>query len=261
MTNELVTIDRRGAVAVVTVDNPPVNALGAATIAALDDAVAELEGDRGTRVVVLTGAGSKAFLAGADISEFPEKLENPGSMEAQMAQSRDIFGRLAGLSQPVLAAVQAHAVGGGTEVAMLCDLVFADPRAKFGLTEVRLGLIPGGGGTQRLPRLVGIQAAKELLFFGHTIDAEEARRLGLVTRVTAEGRALEEALEAAERLADLPAVAVQAAKRAVNEGMQLDLEAALDLERELFLTTFASEDLREGYAAFLEKRPPVFRHR
>lgn len=261
MSNDLVKIDRQGAVSMVTVDNPPVNALGAATIAGLDDAVTQLEGDAETRVVVLTGAGSKAFLAGADISEFPEKLEDPGSMEAQMRQTRSIFDRLANLSQPVIAAVQAHAVGGGTEVAMLCDLVFADPWAKFGLTEVRLGLIPGGGGTQRLPRLIGAQAAKELLFFGHTIDADEARRLGLVSRVTAEGAALQEAMEAAKKLADLPALAVQAAKRAVNEGLQLPLDAALDRERELFLPTFASEDLREGYVAFLEKRAPSFKHR
>jgi enoyl-CoA hydratase len=258
---DLVRLERDGAVGIVTVDNPPVNSLGKRTIQELADVVEELEKDESVRAVVLTGTGEKAFLAGADISEFPEMLESPGAMEERTAWTRGIFDRLESLPQPVLAGIQAHAVGGGTEVALLCDLVYADERARFGLTEVKLGLIPGGGGTQRLPRVAGPGAAKELLFFGHTIDAAEAQRLGIVTRVVAAGTALEEALKAAGKLADLPAVAVRAAKRAVNEGLQRPLPQAIDFERELFLTTFASEDLREGYQAFLEKRPPKFTHR
>lgn len=257
---ELVRLKRDGSVGVITVDNPPVNALGEGTISDLAEIIEELEQDDAVRAVVITGSGEKAFLAGADISEFPKMLESPGAMKERTAWTRGIFDRFEALPQPTIAAVQANAVGGGTEVALLCDLVYSDPRARYGLTEVKLGLIPGGGGTQRLSRVIGPGRAKEMLFFGETIDADEASGLGLVTRVTEEGKVLEAALEAAHQLTNLPGVAVKAAKRAVNEGLQLPLPEAIDLERELFLTTFESDDLREGYQAFLDKRRPEFKH-
>lgn len=258
---DLVRLERHDAVGVVVVDNPPVNALGGATIRGLADVVGTLESDTGIRVVVLTGAGEKAFLAGADISEFPGLLESEGAMAERTGWTRGVLDRLAALPQPVIAAVQAHAVGGGLEVSLLCDLVVADERAKFGVTEVKLGLIPGGGGTQRLPRRIGELRAKELLYFGKTIDAATAERWGLVSRVVGPGQALTEAMTLATRLAELPGVAVRAAKRAVDEGADLPLADALDVEREQFLVTFRSDDLREGYQAFLDKRKPTFSHR
>lgn len=258
---DLVRLERHGAVGLVVVDNPPVNALGEATISELAGVVDNIESDSDIRAVVLTGAGDKAFLAGADISEFPALLETKGAMEERTTWSRGVFDRLASLPQPVIAAVQAHAVGGGLEVSLLCDLVIADERAKFGVTEVKLGLIPGGGGTQRLPRRIGELRAKELLYFGKTIDAATAMSWGLVSRVVEPGEARSEAMTLAAKLAELPGVAVRAAKRAVDEGAELPLGEALDLEREQFLVTYRSQDLREGYQAFLDKRKPNFSHR
>lgn len=246
-------------VAVVTVDKPPVNAIGEAVLAGLEDAVDQIEGNPAARVVVLTGAGEKAFMAGADMTEFEQLLATDG-MEERMQWSRDIFDRIDALPQPVIGAVQASAVGGGCEVALLCDLVVADERARFGLTEVRIGLIPGGGGTQRLTRRIGLGAALELLLVGRPVSAEEARAYGLVNRTVPAGTAVEEALGLAREIAALPAVAVQAAKRAVREGIELPLAEAIDCERGHFLRTYVSRDFKEGYTAFLEKRPPAFTH-
>lgn len=258
---DLVRLERHDAVGVVVVDNPPVNALGEATIRELADVVGTLESDEDIRAVVITGAGDKAFLAGADISEFPALLESEGAMEERTRWSRSVFDRLAALPKPVIAAVQAHAVGGGLEVSLLCDLVVADERAKFGVTEVKLGLIPGGGGTQRLPRQIGELRAKELLYLGKTIDAATAERWGLVSRVVAAEQARSEATTLATKLAELPGVAVRAAKRAVDEGADLPLADALEFERDQFLVTYHSDDLREGYQAFIDKRKPSFSHR
>jgi enoyl-CoA hydratase/carnithine racemase len=255
--SEVVRVERDGAVAVVTVDNPPVNAIGDPTLEGLEAAGEELRADASVRAVVLTGAGDKAFLAGADLEEFGRMLETGEGIDRHTAATRRVLGLWESLPQPVVAAVQAHALGGGLEVALVCDLIVADPTARFGVPEVRLGLIPGAGGTQRLPLRIGLGRAKELLLLGGSVDAAEAARLGLVNRVSAPGAALAEARELAERLAALPAVAVRAAKRATAAS----LEAGLDREHELFLEAFRSEDAREGVAAFVEKRPPAFRHR
>jgi enoyl-CoA hydratase/carnithine racemase len=247
-------------VAVITVDYPPVNAIGADVLAGLEAAVTQLEVDFSARVVVITGAGDKVFMAGADISEFEQLIADPTGMHDRMAWSRSIFDRIAALRQPVIAAVQATAVGGGCEVAMLCDLIVADERARFGLSEVRIGLIPGGGGTQRLARRVPVGVALELLMLGGQVSAAEALRIGLVNRVVPAGTALDASLELAGKLAALPAVAVQEAKQAVREGVELPLKEAIDCERQHFLRTFASNDFKEGYTAFLEKRQPAFTH-
>jgi enoyl-CoA hydratase/carnithine racemase len=254
--SDRVRIERDGAVAVVTVDNPPVNALADEVVDALEAAGTSLADDAGVRAVVLTGAGEKAFLAGADLDEFAERLATGGGIDEHTAATRRALGRWETLPQPVVAAVQADAMGGGLEVALVCDLVVADPGARFGAPEVRLGLMPGAGATQRLPRRIGVGPAKAMVLLGKAIDAEEAHRLGLVHRVAPPGEALVTALGLAATLAELPAVAVQAVKRA----FATSIDDGLDRERELFLETFASGDAKEGVAAFRERRPPAFRH-
>lgn len=251
-----VRVEREGAVALVTVDNPPVNALADAVIHALEEVATALAADSDVRAVVLTGAGEKAFLAGADLDEFADLLSSGEGIHAHAAATRRTLGFWEALPQPVVAAVQAHAMGGGLEVALVCDLVVADPAARFGAPEIRLGLMPGAGATQRLPRTIGPTAAKAMILLGETIDAEEAQRLGLVYRVSPPGEALATARTLAETLAALPAVAVRSVKRS----LALSLGEGLDRERELFLETFASTDAKEGVAAFRERRPPAFEH-
>lgn len=252
-----VHVERDGPVAIVTVDRPPVNALGNAVLEQLGRAADALAGDEGIRAIVLTGAGEKAFMAGADLDEFRAMLDDEGAIYEHVAISRSALTLLCDLTQPVVAAIQASAMGGGLEVALCCDLLVCDPAARLGLPEVRLGLIPGAGGTQRLPLRIGIGRAKELILLGGAVTAEEALSLGLVNRVSAPGAALAEAVELAHRLAALPAQAVQAAKAALAN-VSSD---ALDAERSLFLGVFGTADVREGVAAFVEKRAPSFVHR
>lgn len=256
-----VSIESDAGVAVVVVDNPPVNALSNATIAALGDAADRLAADAHVRAIVLTGAGERAFVSGADLREFSSALGDDSWIEDHTSRTRRALTAWERVPQPVVAAVGASALGGGLEVALVCDLILADCRARFGLPEVRLGLIPGAGGTQRLPRRIGAGRAKEMLLLGETIDAEEAQRAGLVNRVTPAGQARDEACELAAKLASLPALAVQAIKRSVDGARSQELSRGLDLERELFMQVFASTDAREGVRAFLEKRRPTFQHR
>jgi enoyl-CoA hydratase len=252
-----VRVERDGAIAVVTVDNPPVNALGNAILQRLGEVMTELAENDEVRAVVLTGAGEKAFMAGADLVEFRRMVEGEESIEEHVGISSEALRTLTSLPQPVVAAVQAHAMGGGLEVALACDLIVADPAAKLGLPEVRLGLMPGAGGTQRLPRRIGVGPATELLLTGGSLSAEKAERLGLVNRVSAPGEALAQAIELAGKLARLPRLAVRSIKQAVNA----DLQAGLEREHELFLALFRTADVREGVSAFVEKREPRFSHK
>ena len=255
--SDSVRVETANGIAVVTVDNPPVNALANAVLEALGEIATTLAGAGEVRAIVLAGAGDKAFMAGADLDEFQRLLDGDGSIEEHVEISRRALDRLAALPQPVIAAVQAAALGGGLEVALACDLIVADPGARLGFPEVRLGLMPGAGGTQRLPRRIGIGPARELLLLGRAVDAAEGHRLGLVNRVSAPGAALDEALELAARLAALPGRAVAAIKRV----LAAELAPGLDREREAFLELFRTADVREGVAAFVEKRPAAFIHR
>ena len=248
--SEPVRVEREGRVAVVTVDSPPVNAIGDAVLDGLAAAAAELGADHGVRAVVLTGAGEKSFMAGADLDELRGLLDGTVSREEYTARVRAVLTAWERLPEPTIAAVQAPAVGGGLEVALVCDLIVADPAARFGLPEVRLGLIPGAGGTQRLPLRIPVARAKELLLLGSTIGAEDAQELGLVNRVSDPGAALEAALELAGRIAAQPVLATRAVKQALGAG--------LDREGELFRELLGSADAREGVAAFLERREPRF---
>jgi len=256
----VVSVRAADGVAVVTIDNPPVNALSDGTLAGLEAVGERLAADDAVRAIVLTGTGSKAFAAGADIEEFNESLADVAWLERHTALTRRVLSLWETLAKPVVAAVQASAVGGGLELALVCDLIVADPSARFGFPEVTLGLIPGAGGTQRLPRAVPQAIARELVMLGSLVDAEKAYRVGLVNRVSELGQAVAEAEALAVRLAALPAVAIRSAKRAL-QGAGLPLESGLDVERSLFHHVCASADAQEGVSAFVERRPPSFGHR
>jgi enoyl-CoA hydratase len=256
---QMVDVAVDGAVAVVTVDNPPVNALGERVLEALVDAAQSVARDARIRAVVLTGAGERTFLAGADLRELEHVLGDPAAMAAHVALTSTVICEWAGLDRPVVAGVTGHAVGGGLEIALACDLIVADPRARLGVPEVGLGLIPGAGATQRLPRRVGLGVARRLLLTGELITAPAALDLGLVDVVAAEGAALPEAIELAQRLATQPALAIRAAKQALAAA-SLPLADGLAEERRLFLGVSCTADAQEGASAFLAKREPEFTH-
>jgi enoyl-CoA hydratase len=256
-----VRVGREGAVAVVEIDNPPVNTMADVVLEGLADAAAVLAGDAAVRAVVLTGAGKKAFASGADLREFRAMLGDEDAIAHHTLLTRRALGAIAALPQPTVAALQASAVGGGLELALACDLLVADARARIGLPETGLGLIPGAGGTQRLARRIGTAAAFELIALGRLLGAEEAHARGLLSAVAEPGGALARALELAGQLAERPAQAVQAAKRAVMGGAELDLETGLDLERDCFRRVLRSDDAVAGVEAFLERRQPAFTHR
>jgi enoyl-CoA hydratase len=244
--------------ALITVDRPKaLNALSSEVLSELTTAASELELADEVRVVVLTGAGDKAFVAGADIAEMREL----GPMQAQaLAEMGGNLGvTIEGSAKPYIAAVNGFALGGGLELALACDFVYAARTARLGLPEVKLGVIPGFGGTQRLPRRVGTAKAKELIFTGEMIDAEEALRIGLVDAVHAPEALMGEVAKTAARIAKNGPLAVAEAKRLVHVGQSASLDTAVMLEQRAFAGLFASEDQREGMAAFLDKRPANFR--
>jgi enoyl-CoA hydratase len=241
------------AIALVTIDRPEaLNALDAAVLAGLADAFTRLDTDPTCHVIVLTGSGTRAFAAGADIKAMagasPTTIGPIGGFEH--------WATLAGVGVPIVAAVRGFALGGGCELALLCDVVVAGDDATFGQPEIKLGVIPGAGGTQRLTRAVGRARAMELVLTGRSIDAREAERLGLVSRVVPAEETLDRALELAGRIAALPPIAVRAAKAAVNAAQELPLSEGLARERQAFFGLFATADQKEGMAAFVEKRSP-----
>ncbi|MBD3221440.1 enoyl-CoA hydratase [bacterium] len=260
MSTENLSVARDGAVATVTIDRPKrLNALDTATIGELRQVFGELGRDDGIRAIVLTGAGEKAFVAGADIAELAE-LSGPGA-ERYSAAGQDLMWMIENLGKPVVAAIGGFALGGGLELALACTVRWASPNARLGLPETGLGLVPGFGGTQRLPRLVGRGRALEMILGGEPITADEALGHGLVTRVIEREDLLPEAQSLAAKLAARPAVALRTALKAVGEGANMTPDAAVRLEAALFGVTCASDDAREGCRAFLEKREATFRHR
>ena len=242
-------------VALVTFDRQDVlNALNFALIAELTDALERLDRDPACRCIVLTGAGDRAFAAGADIKELAR--QTPTSLTVDDEFHR--WERIKRIRKPIIAAVRGVALGGGCELAMACDRIVAAEDATFGQPEIRLGVMPGAGGTQRLTRAIGKARAMELVLTGDNLGAREAEARGLVTRVVPAEATLETALELAGRIAALPPIAVVAAKEAVNRAEELSLEAGLEFERRNFFLLFATEDKQEGMAAFTEKRPPTW---
>jgi len=246
-------------VGIITINRPDRrNALNAAVRREIIAALDAWRDDDDVRVVVFTGAGEKAFIAGADIAEFAERT---ALEQREVMQQRRVFDEIAAYPKPTIAMINGFALGGGCELALACDIRVAARSAKFGQPEIRLGLIPGGGGTQRLPRLVGSGRALRLILTGDLIDAAEAERIGLADVVVEDAELRARTLELARSMAAHSPVALRLAKAAVAAAWEAPMSAALTHERELFITAFASEDMREGVAAFLEKRAPVFRGR
>jgi enoyl-CoA hydratase/carnithine racemase len=248
-------------VATVTVDNPPANTLSEPTLEGFGKAAGQIAADPGVRAVVVTGTGKRAFIAGADLREFGEILGDRDAMEHHVSLTRPVFDAWSQLEVPLVAAVNAHAMGGGLEFALLCDFIVSEPAAQFGLPEVTLGLMPGAGGTQRLQRRIGLAGARDLALLGTLIDARRAAEIGLVDSVAAEGAVLDDARELAGKLASRPSLAVRAIKSALAAPAAAQLTKGLDAERALFLDVTLSADAREGVEAFLERRAPRFHHR
>jgi enoyl-CoA hydratase len=257
MALENVLIEKRGRIAIVTVNRPDkLNALNIATRNDILAAFEQLERDDEVRVVVITGAGEKAFIAGADINEFAGMT---AIKQRTLMKGRRAFDSVEDFPKPVIAMINGFALGGGCELALSCDIRIASSKAKLGQPEIKLGIIPGGGGTQRLTRLIGEGKAMELILTGDMISAEEARQLGLVNHVFAPEELESKTMELANKIADLSPVALAMAKAAVKNAARLDLRAGLEAEVDLFALCFSSEDKEEGVRAFIEKRKPEFR--
>lgn len=250
---------RDDGIAVVSLNRPQkLNALNAQVRTLLMEILDRLAADERVRVVVVHGIGDKAFVAGADITEFARRT----AMEQRAVYlRRRVYEAVADFPKPVIAAIHGFCIGGGSELALACDVRVADRTARFSQAEIRIGLIPGGGGTQRLARLVGRGQAMLISCTGDFVQADEAHRIGLVEVLVEEGKHLERALELARKMARWSPVALRLAKQAVNAAFETPLRAGLELERELFLAAFASEDGREGVRAFIEKRKPDFKGR
>lgn len=253
---ENIKVEVDGAVVIVTMNRPKaLNALNNQTLDELNDIIDYIKAEEEILGVIITGEG-KAFVAGADISQMRPYKAEEGRSYAEYAQGT--FNKIEAVGKPVIAAVNGYALGGGCELAMSCDIRIASDKAVFGQPEVNLGVIPCFGGTQRLPRLIGSGRAKELIFTGRNVKAEEALSIGLVNKVVAAEELLSEARAMMDLIIQKAPMAVRYSKIAVNKGLDLDLSNALELEKDLAALTFASEDKDEGMGAFLEKRPPKF---
>ena len=252
-----IRVERQDGRATITVTRPDkLNALNAATVAELDAAFRELEADDGVRGLIITGEGGKAFVAGADIGELAKMGPITGIDVSR--QGSDAFRRLERMGKPVIAAVNGYALGGGMELALACHLRIASGNARFGLPEVKLGIIPGYGGTVRLPRIVGRGRALEMILTGEMIDAERAAAIGLVNRVVPQDQLVPAAEELLDTILKNGPVALRFALDAVDRSLETGIEEGLGLESHLFGLLASTEDMREGMAAFLEKRPANF---
>jgi enoyl-CoA hydratase len=245
-------------VGVLTFNRPKaLNALNAPTLDEVADVLERAAGEDSIRVLVLTGAGDKAFVAGADIKEFPALNTLTARQVAERGQA--LLFEIEQLPRPVIACVNGFALGGGCEIAMACDFIYAAESAKFGQPEINLGVMPGYGGSQRLTRLVGRSKAKEICMSGEMIDARQALELGLVARVFPADQLFDETMKVARMLAAKSASALAAIKRVINCGADVDLRTGCALEAQAFGLCFGTEDMREGVSAFIEKRKPVFK--
>ena len=260
VSGECVKVAMEERIAVVTIEHRPVNALNRQTLEELGQTFEALATDATVKVVVITGGGSLAFVAGADIKEVSQ-LTSPEEAQAMAALGQRVFLQIQRLPKPVIAAINGVCLGGGLELAMSCHVRISGDRARFGQPEVNLGIIPGWGGTQRLPRLIGKAKAAEWILTGEMYSAQEAHRLGLVNQVVPQDQALKASKDLARKLASKPGVATREALRVIETGLEGTLEQGLAKEAEAFRTIAATEDSREGVRAFLEKRQPQFKDR
>jgi enoyl-CoA hydratase len=257
MTYESILFQFDQGIATITFNRPKaLNALNQALLAELSRALDDIAADENIRVLILTGAGEKAFVAGADITELATYTALQAKSFSRAGHA--VIAKLQELPIAVIAAVNGFALGGGSEIALACDFIYAADNARFGLPEINLGLIPGFGGTQRLPRLVGANRAKELIFTGKMISAVEAVQIGLVNKVVPSAALMDEVLKTARDIAAKGRVALRAVKQAVNHGLNTDLATGCSIETDAFALTLASPDAKEGTTAFLEKRQAVF---
>ncbi len=261
MSDEEVIYEVADGVATITINRPAkYNALNSSVVTTLRELFKKAEDDKSVRVILMTGAGEKAFAAGADITEFQGKDSNSVRPLAENGQMLCKF--IESMSKPVIAAVNGFALGGGCEIAMACDIRYASSNAKFGQPEINLGIIPGFGGTVRLPRLVSLGMAKELVYAGDQIRADEALRIGLVNRVFESVEELRQsAMALAKKLATKPGVALELAKQSLNNAWELPLKKNLEFEVDVFCKTFDTDDMVEGVDAFLGKRDATFKHK
>jgi enoyl-CoA hydratase len=257
MTYETIIVEKRGRVGLITLNRPEaLNALNETMMLELGRALDSFESEANIGCIVITGS-ERAFAAGADIKEMQGKVF-PATYRDDFLSTWD---RIARSRKPVIAAVSGYALGGGCELAMMCDFILASPTAKFGQPEITLGIIPGAGGTQRLTHAVGKAKAMEMCLTGRNMNAEEAERAGLVSRVVASGDLVEEAVRTAEKIADMSMPAVMMTKESINNAFEMSLTAGTRTERRLFHSLFATADQKEGMAAFAEKRSPQFKHK
>jgi enoyl-CoA hydratase len=257
MDAKFVKVDRNGFVAILTLNRPDkLNALSPELLRELADDLETLNADTEVRVCVLTG-GAKVFAAGADI----EAMAKASPVDIYVRKTRQLWQRIWSLDKPLIAAVNGVAFGGGCELAMSCDLIVAGESARFGQPEIKLGIMPGAGGTQRLARAVGPYRAMEMVLTGEPMSAREALAAGLVNRVVADDRVLDEALKLAQIISERPPVAVRLARKALRFGIERTLQEGLEFERRNYLMVYGTEDQKEGMGAFLEKRKPNFKGR
>lgn len=256
---EYITYEAEGQIGIITINRP--KALNALNSTVLDELDKTLDGVdlESIRCLILTGAGEKSFVAGADIGEMSSLTKAEG--EAFGKKGNDVFRKMETFPIPVIAAVNGFALGGGCELALSCDLILASEKAKFGQPEVGLGITPGFSGTQRLPRRIGIAMAKELIFSGRMIKADEAKEIGLANAVYPPETLMDAAMEMARSFAKNAPIAVKYAKACIDRGMQMDIDGGIACENELFAMCFATADQKEGMGAFLEKRPATFENK
>ncbi len=250
-------LEKEDRLAVLTINRPPVNALSPETLEEIQRALEELREDAAIRAVIITGAGEHMFIAGADVTGFLGMDPEKGLGVIELGQK--LFSSIETYPKPVIAAINGACLGGGLELAMACDVRIAAEKARFGQPEIKLGIMPGWGGTQRLPRLIGRGRAQELLLTGEMIKASEALRYGLVNRVVPDSELMTAAREMAKKLAEQPPLAIAAIKEAVALGLDTTLEEGLKIEGERFARVFATEDALEGISAFVQKRKPEFK--
>jgi enoyl-CoA hydratase len=258
MAYENIIYEVKDGIATITFNRPKaLNALNGALLGELSQALDEIAADEDIRVLVLTGAGDKSFVAGADITELA--TFNSLSAKSFAQKGHRIIQKLQQLPIAVIAAVNGFALGGGTEISIACDFIYASENAKFGQPEINLGVIPGFGGTQRLPRLIGTNMAKELIFTGKMISAAEALQIGLANKVVPQESLMAEVMKTAGQIASKGKVSMREAKQAINHGMDVDLATGCGLEIDAFAISFASPDAKEGTTAFVEKRKADFK--